>query len=311
VTKKLLTGDAFEALLCDFLDIIVQDPHLQRASRAVGRASKWIWAALKRSGENDPKYLVRWPDRECEKRIQFGEAVALARRLHKVQFDATLRSAVDIGIPEIQTFQGDVIWKKDGALLTEWGGDTMEAREAAERLGGIIDYPYEHRMNAQGKLERVPLEIYKPAPGALRQHVARSLIPSEFNPPEVRSISTEHSGAVLILNAHKPAYAKDYKPDEAPAPDTPIRRDLMQRLADLRAKGPAHPLPLDKDGRRTIPKLGTPAAAAHDPPERVGFGPVPQVDADGHIVGAKAKPMIGRDGTPAPGGFSAITGRPT
>lgn len=308
---KGLKDDEFESMLADLLDCIVQDPKLERASRAVGYAPKWIWSALKRSGEGDVRYLVRWPDRECENRIQFGEAVALARRLWKVNFDHTLRSAVDIGTPEIQTFQGEVIWQKSGELLAEWGGDTPQARSDAEGIGGVFDYPYEHRLNAKGKLERIALEIYKPAPGALRQHVARSLIPSEFNPPEVRQISSEHSGAVLILNAHKAPYAKNYIAPEAPAPDTSMRRDLMERLADLRAKGPTHPLPLDNAGRRTIPKLGGVSASSNDPPERTGYGPAPTVDADGHVRGARVQSMIDRNGRPAPGGFSAITGKAT
>ena len=301
---KLLEGDDFEAKLCEILDFLVQDPHMQRASRYAGYSSKYIWTMLKRSGEGDEKYLVRWPDRECEQRIQFGDAVNLARRLWKVQFDHTLRSAVDVGIPETVTFQGEVIWEKDGALLAQYGGDTLDAKDTAERLGGEFDYPFKHRVGPNGKLERIPLQIFKPAPGALRQHVARSLIPSEYNPPEVRSVSTEHSGAVLILNASRPAYAKDY------VPELPIKQDLQARLADLRARGPEHKHALDKNGLKTMPKIGN-GSVSGDPPEKVGHGAVPQVDADGNIVGAKRIPMIDRHGRPAPGGFSALTGKPT
>jgi len=302
---KFLEGDEFEAKLCEILDFLVQDPHMQRASRHAGYSSKYIWTMLKRSGEGDPKYLVRWPDRDCENRIQFGEAVALARRLWKVSFDHTLRSAVDIGVPEVQTFQGEVIWEKDGALLAEYGGDTLDAKEVAERIGGVLDYPYKHRVGPNGKLERIPLTLYKPAPGALRQHVARSLLPSEYNPPEVRQASSEHSGSVLILNANRPAYAKDYV-----APMTPIKQDLQQRLADLRAKGPTHKHATDANGHKTIPKIGN-GSTTNDPPEKNGYGAAATVDADGHVRGTKVQPMIGRNGVPAPGGYSAITGKPT
>lgn len=307
---KLVTGEAFEARLCEILDFLVQDPHMQRASRYVGYHPKWIWTALKRSSEGDAKYLVRWPDRESEQKIQFAEAVVLARRLWKVQFDGTLRSAVDLGIPEVQTFQGQVIWEQDAELLAEYGGDTLEAKSAAEGFGGEFDYPYRHRTGPNGKLERIPLEIMKPAPGALRQHVARSMI-EEYNPPEHRVIDQQHSGAVLILNANRAPYAKDYRPPEADAPDTPIRRDLLARLADLRSKGPQHPLPLDANGRRTIPKLGGQSASINDPPEGIGRGEKPSIDADGNVRGQRVQNMIDRNGRPAPGGYSAITGRPT
>ena len=48
---KLVTGDEFGSeRLCEILDFIVQEPKLERACRYAGYQSKWIWAALKRSG---------------------------------------------------------------------------------------------------------------------------------------------------------------------------------------------------------------------------------------------------------------------
>src|ERR1700692_2930639 len=96
---------------------------------------------------------------------------------------STTRFAVTLAVASPRCRRSRVIWKKDAALLTQWGGDTLTAKQDAEGLGGVVDYPYKHRIGPDGKLERVPLEIYKPAPGALRQHVARSLLPSEYNPP--------------------------------------------------------------------------------------------------------------------------------
>lgn len=301
---QILEGEAFENRLCMILDRIVQNPKLEPACRYAGYSPKYIWTLLQRSSDGNPKFLVRWPDRESEQRIQFCDAIMLARRLHKIQFDHTLRSAVDVGIPELQTFQGQVIWEQDPALLAQWGGDNAQAKEDAEGIGGVVDYPFKHRIGTSGKPERIPLEIYKPAPGALRQHVARSLMPDLYNPPENRTVSTEHSGSVLVLSAGRAPYAKDY------TPDTPIKRDLQQRLADLRAKGPEHKHATDANGHKTIPKIGN-GSEANDPPEKRGYGPVPTIDADGHVVGVKVKPMIGRDGTPAPGGFSMLTGKPT
>ena len=77
-------------------------------------------------------------------------------------------------------YQGEQVWEKDPQLLAEWGGDTLVARETAERIGAVLDYPYKHRIGPNGKLERVPLVIYRPAPGNLRTHVARSLMPGEY-----------------------------------------------------------------------------------------------------------------------------------
>ena len=298
---KNLKGKEFEAKLAEILDTISQDPALERAMRLAGYSPKHIWTWLKRSGEGDPRFLVAWPDRKSREKIQFGEAVALARRLHKVKMDATIRSAVDVGVPEVQIHDGEVLYEKDPALLAEWGDD----KEAAERIGGIVDFPYKHIINAQGKRERIPLVLYRPAPAALRQHVIRSLIPSEFNPPEVRQVSSEHSGSVLILNAHRPAYAKDYVP-----PETPIKQDLQQRLADLRARGPMHKHALDKNGHKTVPKIGA-GSTSNDPPERNGYGAAPQVDADRHIVGAKRQADDRPQWRTSAGRLLSTTGKPT
>jgi hypothetical protein len=295
-----LEPEEFETRLQDMLDYILQRPKLEPAARYVGYSSKYIWTILKRSNEGDPKYLVRWPDRESEERIQFSEAVVLARRLWKVRFDNTLREDVERGIPEVQTFAGEVIWEKDAALLAKWGGDTLQAKRDAEDFDGVYDYPYKHRVGPTGQLERIPLTLYRPAPSALRQHVARSILPEIYNPPEHRSTDVQHSGAVLILG-HAP-YSKNYV-----APDSPMKRDLQQRLADLRTKGPTHKHAVDVHGRKTIPKIGN-GSSSNDPPEKQGYGLTPQVDADGHIVGAKAKPMISSGGVLGPGGYSLTTG---
>jgi hypothetical protein len=301
---QILQGTEFEERLCIILDRIVMRPDMEPACRAAGYSPKYIWTMLKRSGDGDPRYLVRWPDREDQQQIQFCDAVLLARRLHTVKFDHTLRSAADVGVPIVQVFQGAVCWEQDAALLAEWGGDNPESKETAERIGGIKDYPFKHRMGNGGKMERIPLEIMQPAPGAFRAHIARSLMPQSYNPPENRQISTEHSGAVMILNGGRPAYAKDF------VANTPIKRDLQQRLADLRAKGPEHKHATTVDGRKTIPKLGN-GSDANDPPERNGRGATPQIDADGHQVGVKVKNMISAGGVPRPGGYSLTTGKPT
>lgn len=105
-----------------------------------------------------------------------------------------------------------------------------------------------------------------------------------------------------------PVYAREYVPP--PSTDSPLKADLKARLATIRANGPAHPVPLDRNGLRTLPKLGT-GSANNDPPEGMGRGEKPVLNADGVPQGRHVGPMIRRDGTPAPGGYSMTTGRPT
>jgi hypothetical protein len=262
-----IEGEELENRLCAVLDYICSRPKLEPAWRSGMQktSGKGIWLALKRSQADDPRYLVRWPDRDSDdEKIQFAEAVQLALRLWKLKFSTSLMEDVERGTPEIQMANGAVIYEHDSALLARFGGDTPEARDLAE-LTGIFDYPYKHRTNAAtGEQERIPLVLYKPTAAALRQHVARSLLPG-FNPPEHRSSVTSHTGTVMIVGGDKkpPPYAR--------APESPLKRDLRQRLADLRqrqADGKDR-LPHDANGRPTVPQMvGT--DRADDPPERVG-----------------------------------------
>jgi hypothetical protein len=115
-------------------------------------------------------------------------------------------------------------------------------------------------MNAEGKLERIPLVVYDAAPGALRQHVARSVMPNQYNPPEHRHIEAKVASRVLVVQENK--YSRDYRP---PA-ETPLQRDMRARLADLRANGPTNKYPLDERGNRTLARMN--GSSADDPPER-------------------------------------------
>jgi hypothetical protein len=280
IGTRVFKGDELEIRLCHMLDSIVSDPKMEPAAVAAGFNKKYIWRALKRSGAGDPNYLVRWPDRDADEKIQFTDAVVLARNMWRVKFDATLRSDVEMGIPRVVLNQNhEVVYEKDSALLAEYGGDTTEARERADN-DFVFDYPFKHRRNEQGKFERIPLTVYEAAPGALRQHVARSLLP-DMNPSEHRTTTTSHSGAVLIIgnNARRDAT------------DTPERRTLQARLADLRGNmQPAIPRTLDAPG--------------HDPKES-SAEPAP----------VNLKRMSGGErtgyGKPAPGGFSQTTGKPS
>jgi hypothetical protein len=288
-----------ETRLCVMLDYIASRPKLEPACRAAGYNSKYIWTLLKRSGAGDPRYLVRWPDVDStDDKIQFADAVNLALRMHKAKLATTLQQEIEEGhaVVQINRSTGDVIWEKDPELLARFGDDADP--EEISRLWGIDDYPYKHRVNAKGNLERIPLKLFTPSPAALRQHGARSLLPG-WNPAEHRTTTNSHSGEVVMVMGPKP-YDRNYKPN------TPLAHDLQARLADLRkrqAEGKSR-LPVDANGRPTMPAInGT--ARADDPPEGVGHDrpAAPQRMSGGERIG------YGRDA--GPGGFSLTTGKPT
>jgi hypothetical protein len=266
--RQQLDGEELETALAFMLDYIRSRPKLEPASRAAGFGSKWIWTALKRSEQGDPRYLVRWPDRDAPEKIQLFEAVNLAVRQWKAKFSTTLMQESEEGVPRLQIHGGQVLYEKDPEALARCGGESPEACDFATLLG-YEDYPYRHRTNANGNLERIPLVTYEHVPATLRVHTARSLLPS-FNPPETRHQVTSHTGAVMVI-ARKP-YQKDYVPT-----DLPIRRDLQQRLSELRKTGP-----------KRLPQA---APLTDDAPENVAARLV-----------RRAPVGIG-PGTPAPGGF--------
>jgi hypothetical protein len=264
---QILEGPELEAALQFICDYLVSRPKLEAASRAANFGSKWIWRALNRSGAGDPRYLIRWPDRDAEEKIQFVEAVGLATRMWKSKFASTLMQESEEGQPRLQIHGGQVLYEKDPEALAMCGGEGPDAIIMAELLG-YKDFPYKHRINANGNPERIPLVTYEAVPATLRVHTARSLLPA-FNPPETRHQVTSHTGAVMVIG-RKP-YDEDYAPGDAP-----LRRDLQQRIADLR-----------KSGAKALPQ----AAPANEPPASVAAQAVRHVPAN-----------IGKGVVP-PGGF--------
>ena len=101
-----------------------------------------------------------------------------------------------------------------------------------------------------------------------------------MNPSEHRTTTTSHSGTVLVMGSNKSREASD----------APQRRELQQRIADLR--GNVQP---------AVPRTPAPA----DAPKENDAKPAP----------VNLKRMSGGErvgtGKPPPGGFSAFTGKPT
>jgi hypothetical protein len=261
--RQDLDGPELEAALCHMCDYIRSRPKLEPASRAAGFGSKYIWNALKRSEAGDPRYLIAWPDRDAGEKIQFFEAVKLAIRQFKLKFSTTLYEESERGVPRLQIAGGRVMYEEDAELLARFG-DGPDAKEIAA-LCGYPDFPYKHRINENGKEERIPLTVMEHVPATLRVHVARSILPG-MNPPEHRSTVTSHSGSVMVI---KQPWAKDYVP-----PNAPLRHDLPQRLADLRKRAPK-PSPQLPTPRTDDTRESAAAQPMRRAPANVGHGPDP------------------------------------
>jgi hypothetical protein len=233
------------------LDTIAQNPVLADAMRAVHKKPNTIFSWLQKSRANDPRYLVRWPDSDGAE-MQFADAVVLAQRAHHFNFESRLRRDVDVGTPRVlRTQGGDVVYEIDHRLVAEWRGDA----DAAHTLGGIADPFYLH--DAEGA--RIPVVLYDAAPAALRQHVARALLPG-YNPADRQERDTRHSGRVLITGAvgkiAGPSYARP-----AVKPMSDLQRDLLGRLDAITRDGPVNAKP-----SAPVNVYGRPSQG--DPPER-------------------------------------------
>jgi len=254
-TKKDRAADN-RAAMRKVLDYFVVKPKFEPACRAAGKPSKWIWGAIRKSTDGDPDYLLSWPN-EDDPPEQFADLLMKARRMWRIHFDNSLRDTAAMDeIPVI--VNGKQMWQEDPVALAKW-----DNKEDAENIGGYYDWPYAHRKNEKGELERIPLMQPIAPAAAFKIHAARSMLGEQgWNPAETKVVDAHVGGEVLIVGTRgRASYAKD-----APAPESPLRKDLAARLADLRANGPKHKYPLDERGVRTIPTV--PPAGIPDPPER-------------------------------------------
>lgn len=226
-------------ILCSVLEALTMSPVLADAMRAFGYSPNTIFAWLSKSRAGDPTFLVRWP-LDSGDAIQFADAVVMAQRAHLMHFAGKLKRDVDIGTPRVlRTPQGDVVWEKDPLLLATYGGDNEKAKEFAETVGGVIDYPYLHDSTGA----RVAATVHDASPAALRIHAARSILPG-WNPADRQERDSRIVGRFMIGGAvtqgNKPA-ALDYARPAKPL--TPLQQDLQRQLEHITKHGPAHPVP--------------------------------------------------------------------
>jgi hypothetical protein len=207
---------------------------LADAMRSVSMSPNTVfsWLAKSRASPDDPNWMVAWPDDQGDA-LPFFQAVVLAQRAHLMHFRQRLVRDVDVGTPRtLRDPSGAVVYEIDHKLMAIHEGDAESARAL-----GCDDPFFLHDKDGA----RIPVVVYDPSPAALRQHAARSLLVG-FNPADNQVRDVKHSGGVMIVKATgnnvRPAYAR---PEAAPI--SPLRADLLKRLADLTEHGPANPKP--------------------------------------------------------------------
>lgn len=133
-----------DKMMQDALDLLRINPNISAAVTKVGTTPKQFYRWLQ------SERLIAWPDRASTDKILFREAYALCRRMQAVEHDARIREAVLLG-DEIQ-IPGE--WQVDAALVAEFAQYGDKAAEVAATLG-VFDWPYAHRENEKGQLERI------------------------------------------------------------------------------------------------------------------------------------------------------------
>ena len=251
--------------LISILDAIGDGAKLQRASRAAGMGNKFIFGAIKQSKADNPLYLIEWRNEGLRR---FHELVSIARRMGQVKREQDLRGV---------TINGEQQFVLDPALLARFGSDD-DSKDMAE-LAGFADFPFAHDVDGN----RIPL-LSARHPRPQRQHRPNS------PPRDAVGAQSSDAGTGEQSAAGKPQ--REWRPDDplppyarevfTPAPPprvfvptpatphmSPLKADLLQRLAMLKEHGPANPRPLDRNGRPTIAARIT-GQRADDPPEIVG-----------------------------------------
>jgi hypothetical protein len=253
-----------EKNLITVLQRVTENPKLAPAMRSIGASGGLIWNWLRRSAAGAPELLVHWPDEDAEP-IQFVEAMKIARKMHLIAMDATIREEVDRGIPKVVIYEGKIMWQEDESLSKYTDQQIQDLYE----VGGV-DYPDRYKRDANG--ERIPLTVYESAPAALRVHAIKSLMGRTYNPSEFKETTVQQS--VVVIGGSKPTSEGE----------SDLVRDLRQRVLELEMRGGAeHPKPTLPvvTGLATKSAVGLPAMSKQfrsDDEKREGVGAGPTAE---------------------------------
>jgi len=245
------------------LDHASENPSPTAIARMIGCGVKSIWwwifcsSEEQRAHEADTlqrplKFKIKWPadDPDAEPRW-FHELFKLSQKMAGLTMDLENRSEAMFGTKRAvrDPRTNRVLYELDEEAVKFVGHpDPMsaEAREIGIALG-YSDFPYLHDENGK----RIKVVERVPQPAALKIHTLRSVVPSTYNVSERKEIATTVNGVLQI--------------GEKPKQDSPLRADLEQRLAAIKAAGADRPTA--KPHGPVM--LGLPRAHPADPVEQI------------------------------------------
>jgi hypothetical protein len=181
-------------------------PHIGNACRANGLnpATYFRWVALE-----EQLTVNDFPnDGDC---MSFAAASKLARKMHALILDATLREEATLGFEKPIIFNGEFIYKKD-LRFVGWDDQEMLA------LGFRLD----DRLLRDKKGLPIVATYREPAPAAVRIRAAAAVLPNIWGEHRSVDLTQRISGGVTVLSGtpidvdSQPAQLSLPAPDEEP-----------------------------------------------------------------------------------------------
>ncbi len=235
-----------------FLNFYMEHGSMSKAADACGasRAIGTVWARAslieEQRGVEVPRYVVwGFPDPDEDKEpVRFYKALAEAKKIHAFEAESRARAEVDQGHErKLWKPDGSPVWRVDAEAIALLGGDGPDQKKAAEELLGYKDFPYVHRINKNGNMERIQETERVPVAATLKIAGMKAMMPQIWNVPEVKHSTVDASvrGAIQHISAKaKPQPSRALPPPGNPYisrdPNHPMRRDADAKLAEMRAR---------------------------------------------------------------------------
>lgn len=231
-------------VLVKFLTFIANEsPVYSDGMRHIGYKPDTLWTWVRRAAEarpGDDRWMLQWPDPESAERVSFDAAIVLARSMFNAAGEARLRrDTLGTGTPSLKfNPDGSPCWEVCPIAVSEYRN-----RDEAETFG-VRDWPYKHDPVTGGRIQVVEFTL---APAALRVQVARATL-NGYNVADKKEIDARTSGVLIVQKVtgkSLPPYARA-RMSMAQQPqqhDSPLRTELLARLADNRKRVAAGELP--------------------------------------------------------------------
>ena len=175
---------------------------LSTAAQMNGISARTFWRWMQLSNQGDERYLINWPN--DEEPTYFHRALAMARRMFKLDARGLIEQRLISGFAEPVFFQGKPSWVE----MEEAVGLDEDTRE-------LLGYPRDGLLRDElGR--RVQHKIIHAAPVQLQIKFLESQFPDEYTPTMNQNINQTISGTLGVVPA-KPRSRED-GPPPVPSP---------------------------------------------------------------------------------------------